>query len=128
MDEGLLGKEYADGEVIIRQGDIGDCMYVVLEGQVEVIAEGEDGRVHLSTRGEGDIIGEMAIIERDVRCATVRAKGPARLLTLDVKSFMRRMHEDPSLVYRLLQTMSHRIRELSLEVAQLKIEAGRSKE
>ena len=120
MENGLLGRVYQDGELIIKQGEVGDCMFIVLEGQVEVLVEGEDGRVKLSTRGEGEIIGEMAIIEREVRSATVRARGPVRLLTLDTKNFLRRMHEDPSLVYRLLRTMSQRIHELSNEVAQLK--------
>ena len=124
MENGLLGKVYQDGEVIIRQGEVGDCMFIVLEGVVEVLAEGEDGRVQLSTRGEGEILGEMAIIERSVRSATVRARGPVRLLTIDTKNFFRRMNEDPSMVYRLLQTMSQRIRELSNEVAQLKMKVG----
>jgi len=37
MAEGALGKVYQDGDVIIRQGDVGDCMYVIQEGQVEVV-------------------------------------------------------------------------------------------
>jgi CRP-like cAMP-binding protein len=59
----------------------------------------------------------MAIFEREVRMATVRALGQARILTVDEKNFIRRMHEDPSLAFRLVQTMSHRIRELSTDVA-----------
>jgi CRP-like cAMP-binding protein len=50
--------------------------------------------------------------------ATVRALGQSRILTVDKKNFMRRMHQDPSLAYRLVQTMSHRIRELSAETTQ----------
>jgi CRP-like cAMP-binding protein len=117
---GALGKVYQDGEIIVRQGEVGDCMYVIQEGQVEVVLEKDGEEVRLAVRGEGEFFGEMAIFEREVRMATVRALGQARVLTIDKKNFLRRIHEDPSLAYRIVQTMSHRIRELSAEVAQLK--------
>lgn len=120
METGALGKVYQDGEVIIRQGEAGDCMYVIQEGQADVVVEDEGKEIHLAVRGEGDFIGEMAIFDRDVRSATVRAKGQARVLTVDKKNFMRRVHEDPSLAFRIVETMSGRIRELDAEVARLK--------
>ena len=120
MTSGELGKTYQDGDVIIAQGDVGDCMYVVQDGQVEiVIAEGGQ-EVQLAVRGAGEFVGEMAIFEREVRSATVRALGQARLLTIDKKNFLKRIHEDPSLAFRMVQVMSRRIRELSGEVGRLK--------
>jgi CRP/FNR family transcriptional regulator len=96
-------------------------MYVIQEGQVEVLIKGEEDQdIRLGVRQKGEFIGEMAIFDRDVRSATVRALGQARVLTVDKKNFMRRVHEDPSLAFRLVETMSHRIRELSDEVARLK--------
>jgi CRP-like cAMP-binding protein len=121
MASGELGKIYQDGELIICEGEEGDCMYVIQEGQVEVLIKGEEDQdIRLGVRQEGEFIGEMAIFDRDVRSATVRALGQARVLTVDKKNFMRRVHEDPSLAFRLVETMSHRIRELSDEVARLK--------
>jgi CRP-like cAMP-binding protein len=120
MDTGALGKTYEDGELIIRQGDVGDCMFVIQEGEVEVFVEQDGKEVHLAVRGEGDFVGEMALFEREVRSANVRAKGKARVLTVDKKNFLRRIHEDPSLAFRIVQNMSHRIREMSAEVARLK--------
>ena len=70
--------------------------------------------------GEGDIFGEMALLDREPRSATVRALGEVRVLTLDKQTFMRSVHEDPSLAFRVLQTMAHRIRTLSAELAQIK--------
>ncbi len=119
MATGELGKVYEDGEVIICQGEVGTCMYVIQEGQVEVVLEGDHQEVQLGVRGEGEFLGEMAIFDRDVRSATVRALGQARVLTVDKKNFMRRVHEDPSLAFRLVETMSRRIRELNTEVARL---------
>ena len=114
-----LGKVYQDGEIIIRQGDAGDNMFVVQEGQVEVVVEQDGQEVRLAVHGTGQPIGEMAIFEQQVRSATVRALGEARILTVDKKSLIRRIHQDPSLAYYMMQTMSHRVRELSAEVARL---------
>lgn len=123
MSEGALGKMYQDGEVIIHQGDVGECMFVIQEGQVEVLSEVDGRELRLAVRKEGDFFGEMSIFERETRSATVRALGPARVLTVDKKNFLRRIAADPSLAFRIVQTMSSRIRELSADVARLKGQA-----
>jgi len=120
MNLGALGKVYQNGESIVRQGEIGDCMYVVQEGYVEVVANTGTREVQLAILGKNEFFGEMAIFEHEIRSATVRTLGPARILTVDRKNFLRRMHEDPSLAYRLIEVMSKRVRRLSGEVAQLK--------
>ena len=116
MDTGALGKVYEDGEIIVHQGEVGDCMYVIQAGQVEVIAEESGEEIRLAVRGEGEFFGEMAIFDRDVRSATVRAMGQVRALTVDKKNFLRRIHEDPSLAFRIVETMSRRLRELQAEL------------
>jgi len=120
METGALGKVYRDGEVIVRQGEAGDCMYVIQTGQVEAILEREGKEVRLAVLGEGNVFGEMALFEREARSATVRALGEVRVLTIDKRTFLRRVHEDPSLAFRILQKMSHRIRELDTELVRLK--------
>jgi len=119
MDTGALGKIYQDGEVIVRQGEVGDCMYVIQEGRVEVVIDENENEVVLAERGEGEFFGEMAIFDRDVRSATIRAKGQVRALTVDKKNFLRRIHKDPTMAFRIVETMSHRIRELCDDVARL---------
>jgi CRP/FNR family cyclic AMP-dependent transcriptional regulator len=118
-----LGKLYEDGEVIIRQGEAGDCMFVIQEGQVEVLHERDGRETRLRIVGEGEFVGEMAIFERDVRSATVRALGQVRVLTIDKKNLLRQINEDPSMAFRLVQVMSRRIREMSAELAQFKSRA-----
>jgi CRP-like cAMP-binding protein len=121
MKTGVLGKAYLDGEVIIRQGDKGTSMYVVQDGYVEVVKEIDGQHSRLAVLGKGDFFGEMAIFEHEIRMATVRALGPALILTIDQKNFLRRIHEDPSLAYRLVQVMSSRLRKLAEEVTMLRI-------
>ena len=120
MEVGALGKVYEDGEIIIQQGEVGNCMYVIQEGKAEVLIQQDDQEVQIAVRGEGDFIGEMAIFERDVRSATVRALGQVRMLTIDKKNFLRRISQDPSLAFRVVESMSSRIRELTEQNVQLK--------
>ena len=120
MESGVLGIAYADGEVICRQGEVGDRMYVVQDGQAVVLREEAGSEVVVGELSAGDIFGEMAIFDRRPRSATVRARGPARVLTLDKRAFLRRVHEDPSLAFTILQKMSERVRSLDEELARLK--------
>lgn len=113
MDSSALGRTYRNGEAIITQGESGDCMYVIQAGQVEVLQRADAEEVKLAVLGPGDFFGEMALFEREVRSATVRALGDARVLTVDKRTFMGRVHEDPSLAYRMVQTLSQRLRRVN---------------
>ena len=108
-----LGRLYKDGEIIVRQGECGHCMYVVQQGHVEVVTDADGEEVVLRTLGRNDFFGEMALFEEDVRTSTARAAGPARVLTVDRKTFLRGISEDPSLALRMVKIMSHRIRDLT---------------
>ena len=121
-NSGALGKVYQPGDVLIRQGKVGDRMYVIQEGRVAIVRERNGQEVFLGLRGTGEFLGELEILEKEVNVATVRAVSQVRVLTLDKKNFLRRIHEDPSTAYRLFQLMSRRIRELSQEMTMLKQE------
>lgn len=120
MKTGVLGKVYNDGDIIVRQGESGDCMFEILEGTVEVLREKNGQEICLAVLGKGDFFGEMAIFEREVRSATVRAMGEVRAMTIDKRTFMRRMSEDPSLSFRIVEKMANRIREMDVEIERLK--------
>jgi len=113
MTAGALGKVYADGEILIRQGEVGDAMFVIQSGEAEILIEQDGVETRLRVAGEGEILGEMAVFEREVRSATVRAMGEMRALTLDKRNFLRQIAEDPSIAFRIVESMSGRIRELS---------------
>jgi len=117
---GALGRVYEPGEVIVRQGDEGDCMFVIQDGEVEILVEEDGAEALLRVAGRNEILGEMAIFEHQPRSATVRARGQARILTLDKRNFLRRINEDPSLAFQIVEIMSRRVRELSQEVLELK--------
>lgn len=119
MESNALGRVYADGEFVVRQGEAGDCMFTLQQGQLEVLVkhEGRD-EMRVAVMEKGAIFGEMAIFEREVRSASVRALGEARVLTIDKKNFMKRVQEDPTLAFNLVKMMSQRIRHLTREVGE----------
>ena len=113
---GELGKTYRPGEAIVRQGETGDCMFVLQSGRVEVVKERNGIEVRLAELGTGEFFGEMALFEKHVRSATVRPLEEVRVLTIDKKLFLQKIHDDPSLAFRIMQKMSSRIRELDDEI------------
>lgn len=116
MKSKKLGKCYRDGEVIIKQGEPGNSLYVVQEGRVEVIHESAEGDMKVAELGVSDFFGEMGLFEEDVRSCTVRASGEATILTIDKRNFFKSIRRDPSLAYRLLEKMSNRLREANAKI------------
>ena len=92
-------------------------MFVVQSGRVEVLQATDSGEQHLAFLETGDFFGEMAVFEKETRSATVRASAESRVLKVDKKTLLRRIKEDPLLAVNLLQTMSHRIRDLNAGMA-----------
>lgn len=107
-----LGIVYADGETIVVEGEAGDHMFVIQAGKVEVVR----GELRLAVLSAGDFFGEMALFSREVRSATVRALGEARVLSVDKKTFMRRIAEDASLAFRVTRRLALRVRDLNIAI------------
>jgi hypothetical protein len=120
MEKDDLGKVYHDGELIIRQGEVGDCMYVIQSGTAEVLQEKDGKEIRLATIGKQEVFGEMALFQKQPRAATVRAVGNLRALTIDKRIFLRRVHEDPSFAFLILRKLSQRISDLDTELVRLK--------
>ena len=120
MKSGELGKEYKNGEIIIKQGESGNCMYVIQSGEVEVLRDNNGSQVRLAVRKTGDFFGEMALFSKEVRSATIKALGDSRVLTVDRKNLLNSIQKDPSLAFRIIETLSKRLRDLSLEIVSYK--------
>ena len=120
MKSNSLGHLYKDGETIIKQGSTGDCFYVIQEGEVEIVDESGGQEKVLAVLKDPDFFGEMGIFEKDVRSCTVRAKGEAKVLTMDKKSLYKKIQQDPTIAFRLLEKMSSRLREANRHFEQNK--------
>lgn len=105
---------YAAGELIFEAGDPGRVMYVVQEGEVDVLA---NGRV-IDTVIAGGIFGEMALIDRSPRSASVMARTDCRVVPLDEARFMQHVHRTPFFALQVMRIMTERLRRRTLEVGQ----------
>ena len=107
---GMLTEEVdvAAGKVLIRQGDAGDDLMVIVSGQVGVERDG----ARVNQLGSGDFFGEIALIERGPRTATVTAETPTRLLVVNHRDFHTLMEEFPAVAAEVLVTLAHRVRML----------------
>jgi CRP/FNR family cyclic AMP-dependent transcriptional regulator len=99
---------FAPGETIFREGEPGDRMYAIVEGEVDIIAMGH----HVSTIGPGAIFGEMALIDASPRSATVSAKTTCKVVPVDQKRFMYLVQNTPFFAVQVLRVMAERMRGL----------------
>ena len=116
MVRGALGKSYSDGEEIIRQGNVGESMYVVQSGRVEVIQSTPGGETqHLAFLEAGDFFGEMALLRSQRRSATIIASSYCHLYMLSRDAFERVTRDHPLFAARLDDIAAEREQELSGE-------------
>jgi len=100
-------RSYDGGEVVIKQGEPGDSLFVISEGQVEVIREGQAAKV-LAVLGPGDIFGEMSLLTGSPRSATIRAKGPVDVVEIKKAGLQVVLARRPELSQKLAELMSER--------------------
>ena len=88
----LMGqiKRFAPGDYIVRQGEQGDEMYVIVQGSTEVLAGSGEQRKSIMKMRRGDVFGEMALVRHNVRSADVVAAEPVEVLAVD-ETFLRRL-------------------------------------
>lgn len=96
------------GKVLIRQGELGDDLMILTKGLVGVERDGKK----VNKLGPGEFFGEIALIERGPRTATVTTETPCRLLILNHRSFHSVMEEFPEVAAQVLLTLAHRLRSL----------------
>ncbi len=108
-----LAKICNDAEYVVRQGDTGDCMYIVLSGELEVVRRSQGREFFLATLGPGDFFGEMSLIDNEPRTASVRSVGKSELMVLDRQNFLGQVQQDASLAFQILSKMAARAHELS---------------
>jgi CRP-like cAMP-binding protein len=125
-------KEFSAGAVIIQEGDPGDSMFIMYQGEVEITKQltlilGDDfPRERVMTRlkaEDGVSFGEMALLENEVRSATVTALTDCHLLELHREGFLEEVRQHPpmgiKLLLRLAQLLSKHLRKTNQDVVKL---------
>ena len=106
----VVGRKYRDGEIICHQGELGDCMFIIQTGEVEMLQRTGENEFCLGVLEQGDSFGEGALLEDAVSPLTIRAIGETVVLTVARHAFLRRVHEDPAFALNIIRKMSARIR------------------
>lgn len=101
---------YEPGEAILRAGTVGNCAFVIADGEVDVKHAGSDEVV--DTMGVGEVFGEMTLLTDQVRSADIIAKTRVRTMVLEKAVFVEHLTAEPKLALKLLQSMGHRMNHL----------------
>jgi len=108
---------YPEDRTVFRQNDVGETVFLVVDGEVEVIKERTDGdeRV-IATIGEGDAFGEMALLENELRSATIQTTKASRFLIIHQQEFKETAMEYPRIALKICKVLSRRIRNLHSQI------------
>ncbi|HEV2321879.1 MAG TPA: cyclic nucleotide-binding domain-containing protein [Gammaproteobacteria bacterium] len=102
-------KHFKAGEKIFSEGDVGDYMYGVIQGEVEIRKHGKV----VDTVGPGGIFGEMALIDHTTRSATAVAKSDCNAAQINEKRFYFLVQQTPNFALHLLRVLTERLRHQS---------------
>jgi CRP/FNR family transcriptional regulator, cyclic AMP receptor protein len=111
QDSGLVS--VAPGEFLFRQGESGDKMYVLLDGNAEIMV----GDLVVEAAGPGALVGEMALIDIGPRTASVVARTPCRLAQIDRRRFHFLVQQTPHFATHVMKTLADRLRHMNAVAA-----------
>jgi CRP-like cAMP-binding protein len=99
--------EVPAGKVLCREGETGQEFFVILEGEVEITRSGK----RVASGGGGDFFGEISIVERMPRTATVTAKTPLRMFVLSGQGFRSVLHGSRAVERKVMVALARRLAE-----------------
>jgi CRP-like cAMP-binding protein len=118
-------------QILFHQGEMGDAAYVIIEGEVDILVDGDDGPMLISKRGKNDVIGEIAIFCDVPRTATVRASSEVVTLRITKDVFMQIVNGHPAVAVEIIRILADRLAKNTQELSRVKealahLQEGRS--
>lgn len=110
--QGTARKQFQKGETLLREGERGECAYIVESGSVEILVQREGQLAQIGTRGPGALIGEMAMVDDKPRTATVRALEDCEVLEITREDFARRVEGADPVLRMVLRIVTNRYRDM----------------
>lgn len=111
-----FAQDYPAGEVLFREGDAGDVMYVIQAGEVEILRRVKDQDRVLAVLPAGEFFGEMAIVNDRPRSATAVVRRQSRLLVIDGHTFEAMIRGKAEIAVRMIQTLASRLERANQQV------------
>ena len=113
-------RSYAKTAVVLTEGEMGDSLYMIQSGKVKVVIGDEEGReIILKILGPGDFFGEMSMIDKEPRSASVTTLEPATFLVLTHAAFEKCVEQAPRIAKVVMQILAHRVREADRKIGTL---------
>lgn len=113
-------RTFPRGSIVLRKGEIGEVIYLIIAGTVKVVVTHTDGKeIILNTLKSGDFFGEMAIFDNMPRSATVAAVEDCELLIISRDTIIEQIKKNPPIAFKLLSDMSRRVREADEQIFSL---------
>jgi CRP/FNR family cyclic AMP-dependent transcriptional regulator len=113
-------KSYKKNTIVINQDDETYSLYVILSGSVKVFVSGEDGREAVLNHQEaGDYFGDLALIDKQPRVASVMTTEPSKFMIISREDFLACLSKNPEIAINLIKPMTSRIRMLAKNVSSL---------
>ncbi len=113
------GRRFDPGETIFKENDPADEMYVILKGEVEILKRVRQAQRMLGELKEGDIFGEMALVDKKPRSAMARAKTDVLVCAIDNHALDRLIRENAGFAGKVIRMLTHRLREADSVIADL---------
>lgn len=101
-------RSFLAGQNIFREGEAGDTMYVVLEGEVDLLVKGQ----LVEKLGSGGVLGEMALVELAPRSATAIARTPCKVVPVNEQRFNLLVKHKPDFALEIMRVMAGRLRQM----------------
>jgi len=115
-------RQYSRGKIIVREGELGDSVFLLGVGSVEVVLQEEDDHeTRVAILKPGEFFGEMALLERKSRAATVRAIESCTLLEIDGQEFLKLLDEHRDVESKMLLRLSERLRHANEQVVAVRL-------
>ena len=112
----LSEQAYAAGDVVCREGDPADRLFLLLAGTVHVYVERDGKAITYNRLQAGECFGEMALLEETTRSATVQAEAPVRCLTLSKQDFLNLLQRQPRIVQEIMKALLQRLRHTNVQL------------
>ncbi len=109
---------YTPGQVIMRQGDMGDAAYVIIKGNAEVSVGTGDSAIAVAQLHDGDFLGEIAILCDTPRTATITAKSELQALRIRKEPFFELLHQFPEMAVEMTRLLAERLTRTTAELVE----------
>ena len=111
---------YDAGQLLCKQGDMGDAAYILVDGEAAVLVDSPAGEIRVASLGRNDFVGEIAILCDVPRTATVKAESKVVALRISKDLFFRLVEEFPQMAVEIMRELAHRLEATTAQLREAK--------